>query len=84
MPSQSASRADDYDLPPNEPTVVGPYEPDIATTFMTCRTPKPTKTLKSGWSLAKILANTNRQGYREIQNDMQNKQPEQFWTAVKM
>ncbi|KAF5630663.1 hypothetical protein F25303_9897 [Fusarium sp. NRRL 25303] len=30
MPSQSAGRADDFDLPPDE---VGPYEPDIATTI---------------------------------------------------
>ncbi|CCT61708.1 uncharacterized protein FFUJ_01808 [Fusarium fujikuroi IMI 58289] len=33
MPSQSAGGTDDLDLSPDEPKVVGPYEPDIATTI---------------------------------------------------
>ncbi|KAF5602338.1 hypothetical protein FPCIR_1956 [Fusarium pseudocircinatum] len=32
MPSQSAGRAENFGLPPAEPTVAGPCEPDVATT----------------------------------------------------
>lgn len=40
--------------------------------------------LEVGLVMAKNLANTNQQGYREIKDDKMNKQPEEPWTAVKM